>query len=108
MSKCVIKHIHTLDALARAKPSERRDLLKRANFELIKSIVECVENVLNGNVKLDKNHLKRLKRYKSQLRKIKTSSKKWSSKKKVIIQTGGSFLPSLLLPVIGAIAGNFL
>lgn len=106
MSKCVIKHIHLLNTLARAKASERKELLKKSNFGLVKSIVECIENVLNGNVKLSKVHIKKLKRYKSQLRKISSSGKKWSSKKKVIIQTGGSFLPALLLPVITAIASK--
>lgn len=106
MSKCVIKHMHLLNALARAKPSERRELLKKSNFGLIKSIVECIENVLNGNVKLDKSHIKKLKRHKTQLRKIHSSGKKWSSKKKVIIQSGGGFLPALLLPVITAIASR--
>lgn len=108
MSKCVIKHIHLLDALAKAKPSERKILLKNSNFGVVKSIVECIENVLNGNVKLDKNRLKKLKKYKNQLRKIYASGKKWTSKKKVIIQTGGGFLPALLLPVISAIASRLV
>lgn len=108
MSKCVIKHMHLLNVLARAKPSERKELLKKSNFGLIKSIVECIENVLNGNVKLDRTHMKKLKRYKSQLRRIYSSGKKWSSKKKVIIQTGGGFLPTLLIPVITAIASRLL
>lgn len=107
MSKCVINHMHLLNSLARATPSERKDLLKKSNFGLIKSIVECIENVMNGNVKLSKAHMKKLKRYKNQLRKINSSGKKWSSKKKVIIQTGGGFLPALLLPVITAIASKY-
>lgn len=108
MSKCVIKHIHLLDALAKAKPGERKTILKKSNFGLIKSIVECIENVLDGNVKLDKNRVKKLKKYKSQLRKIYTSGRKWTSKKKVIIQTGGAFLPALLVPIISALATRFI
>lgn len=108
MSKCVIKHIHLLDTLARAKPSERKTILKQSNFGLIKSIVECIENVLDGNVKLDKNRVKKLKKYKSQLRKIYTSGRKWTSKKKIIIQTGGAFLPALLVPIISALATRFI
>lgn len=108
MSKCVIKHIHLLDVLAKAKPGERKTILKKSNFGLIKSIVECIENVLDGNVKLDKNRVKKLKKYKSQLRKIYTSGRKWTSKKKVIIQTGGAFLPALLVPIISALATRFI
>lgn len=106
MSKCVIKHIHLLDALAKARPAERKAMLRNSNFGLIKSIVECVENVLSGNVKLDKKRMVKLKKYKNQLRKIYTSGKKWTSKKKVIVQSGGGFLPALLIPVISAIASR--
>lgn len=108
MSKCVIKHMHLLNALARAKASERKELLKKSNFGLIKSIAECIENVMNGNVKLGKKHINKLKKYKTQLRKIHASGKKWSSKKKVIVQSGGAFLPALLLPVITALASRLL
>lgn len=83
-------------------------MLKSSNFGLIKSIVECIENVLDGNVKLDKNRIKKLKKYKNQLRKIYTSGKKWTSKKKVIVQTGGAFLPALLVPIISALATRFI
>lgn len=108
MSKCVLKHIHLLDALARAKPLERKALLERSNYGVIKSIAECIENVLNGNVELDKNRVKKLKRYKNQLRKIHKSGGKWTSKKKVIVQSGGAFLPALLLPIIGALATRLI
>lgn len=104
----MVRHIHLLDTLARAKPSERKFLLERSNFGVIKSIVECIENVLDGNVKLDKKSVKKLKRYKNQLRRIYTSGRKWTSKKKVIVQSGGAFLPALLLPIIGAVASRLL
>lgn len=103
-----MKHLHILDTLARARAPKRKNLLREADFELIKSITECVENVLNGNVKLDNKQLKKLKRYKNQLRKVKRSSKKWTSKKKVILQSGGAFLAPLLLPIIGAIAAKYV
>lgn len=103
-----MKHLHILDTLARVKAPKRKTLLQGADFELIKSITECVENVLNGNVKLDNKQLKKLKRYKSHLRKVRSASKKWTSKKKVIIQSGGAFLAPLLLPIIGAIAAKYV
>lgn len=107
MSKCVMKQIHLLDSLVKARPAVRKELLKKADFELIKAIVECIENVLNGNVELGERQLKKLKKYKNQLRKIYTTGKKWTSKKKVIVQTGGAFLPALLIPIITAIASRF-
>lgn len=67
-----------------------------------------IENVLDGNVELDRPRMKKLKSYKNQLRKIYSSGRKWTSKKKVIIQTGGAFLPALLVPVISALASRFI
>lgn len=52
MSQCVVSHLPILDKLANATPKERKKILEKANSSLIKSIVECVENVLKGNVKL--------------------------------------------------------
>lgn len=108
MSKCVIKNLHLLNTLARAKPAVRKEMLKQCGFRVIKSIVECLENVLRGNVKMDTKHFKKLKRHKKHLERIYRSGRKWSSKKKVIIQSGGGFLPALLLPVISAIATQLL
>ena len=44
--------IHFLHVLNDAKPQARRSLLASANDELIKAIVECAINMLNGNHKL--------------------------------------------------------
>lgn len=104
----MVEHIHLLNALARAKPAVRKEMLKQSGFGVIKSITECIENVLRGNVKLGKKHLKNLKKHKKQLERVYKSGRKWSSKKKVIIQSGGGFLPALLLPVISALASRLL
>lgn len=48
MSKCVIKNLALLDKLAKAKPAERKKILGSASLQLIRSIVECIENVLKG------------------------------------------------------------
>jgi hypothetical protein len=44
--------LHFLHVLKDAKPQARRALLKHANDDLIKAIVECATNTLNGNHKL--------------------------------------------------------
>lgn len=70
MSKCVIHHLPKLRELSRTTPKNRRKILEKANLELIKSIVECVENVLRGNIVLKKKCKEKLSRYKKILHQI--------------------------------------
>lgn len=108
MSQCVLKSLHVLNKLAKAKPAERKQILESASLQLIKSIVECIENVLNGIVKLKKNCLNKLKRHKNTLLNIRTKGSRLAHKKKIIIQSGGSFLPLLLPPVLSVITDQIL
>ena len=108
MSQCVIAQLPILERLSKAKPAERKRILKSASPELIQSIVECIENVLEGNVKIRKSNLRNLKKFKNILRKIIAAGRKLSHKKKVIIQSGGSFLPALLVPVISILVQSLL
>ena len=108
MSKCVIKHLPVLKELAVTTPKKRRKLLEAANLELIKSIVECVENVLKGNVTLKKKCVDKLKKYKTILHKVFNSGKKLTHKKKIIVQNGGAFIPTLLASLIPILAERLL
>ena len=47
--------LHFLHVLKDAKPQARRALLTFASDDLIKAIVECAINTLNGNHKLTKD-----------------------------------------------------
>lgn len=108
MSKYVIKHLPVLKELATTSSKKRRMILEDASLELIKSIVECIENVLKGNVTLKKKCVDKLKRYKTILRKIFNSGKKLEQKKKIIVQNGGGFLPALLVPLITVLAERLM
>lgn len=108
MSDCVFKHLSKLNAIAHAKPKIRKQILEKANLALIKSIVECIENVLKGNITLNKQCKEKLTKYKSILRKIFNAEKKLATKKKIIVQNGGAFLPALLAPVITVLADRYL
>lgn len=108
MSKCLFKQLPKLNELAQARPKVRKQILEKANLVLIKSIVECIENVLKGNISLTKQCKEKLKKYKGILRKIFGAEKKLATKKKIIVQSGGSFLPALLAPVITVLAEHYL
>lgn len=97
----VYKQLPLLQILATATPKSRKKILKAANYQLIKAIVECVYNVLVGNVKVTPKRTEKLRKYKNILRKIHSkNNNKWTEKKSAIVQSGGSFLPLLLTPVI--------
>lgn len=108
MSQCVVKNLPALRILASAPPKLRRIILENGNLQLIKAIVECIENVLKGNIPIEEGYLKKLKKHKTALRAVTKSSNKLSGKKKVIIQKGGAFLPALLVPVITVLAEKLL
>lgn len=101
MSDIVLKQLPLLQLLVRAKPITRKNILKVADYELISAIVECVYNVLVGNVEVTHKRYKKLRKHKDILRKVHSKKNtEWSHKKRVIVQSGGSFLPILLSPVI--------
>lgn len=58
-----------LELLSKADPSTRKRILRVSNFDLIKAIVECVHNVLKGNVQLKHHHMKQLKKHKKNTQK---------------------------------------
>lgn len=108
MSQHVISNLPKLQNLIKLTPKKRRDLLEKASLQFIKSIVECVENVMRGNVQLKRDCREKLNKYKAILRKIFHSENKLKVKKQIIVQNGGAFLPALLTPVITILAEQLL
>ena len=53
-----------------AKPELRNAMLKNADKELVRTICECVLNIINGNVNVDDINKKKLAKHKCLLRKI--------------------------------------
>lgn len=103
MSSLIKKQAPLLHLLISAKPCLRKDILKGASSELILSIVECAFNVLNGRINLNKKQIKKLSKYKSTIRNLVQNRKKVKKRRSIINQTGGSFLPALLIPVLSSL-----
>jgi hypothetical protein len=92
-----------------AKPQARRALLKSADDELIKAIVECAINTLNGNHKLTIDEKNKLKKYKNRLRALVNPKISFKCKRKLLVQKGGFIVPlfaSVLSSVIGSLINN--
>lgn len=92
-----------LQVLCKCKAKVRKDILRKGSNDLIKCICECSLNMLNGNISISKTHKNKLKRYKRILRLISDKKRGVNSKKKIIVQSGGSFLLSLIPAAISTI-----
>ncbi len=106
MSKRLAKNIDYLRVLCKSNKRQRDGILKGADKELVYTICECIDNCLNGNVKLTGNQVAKLKRKKAVLRRLRDKKVSVTQKKKLLVQHGG-FLSALLAPVIG-IAGSLI
>src|SRR5687768_999912 len=89
MSARLHRHASLLRAIHRANPKARRRLLdKHCDKDFVCCIVECVRNLLKGNVPLNSGQKKKLKPKKKQLRQL-LLKKTSLTKKRKLIQSGG-------------------
>lgn len=108
------KQVAVLNALCHANDEQRKALLRTADKALVRCICECALNVLHGTVDIKHSHKHRLSKHKHVLRKItnngstkqKGGGGNWKSKKRVIVQSGGAFLPLLLAPIVGTLVSK--
>ena len=100
-------HWRTLHALKNSKSKQRNQIISNGNNDLIKSLCEITNNTLNGNVKLNKKCVSKIKRYKTSMRNISDSKRSLSSKRRELIQKGG-FLPVILGALLSGVIGKLL
>lgn len=104
----VKKHLPILQLVQQAKPKLRKSILSNFELDLIKTIIECIYNALNGNIVLKTSEKNKLKKFKSILRKVLSAKGGLNNKRKIICQNGGAFLPHLLGPIVTAGIAQFL
>lgn len=100
MSSLVLKQLPLLELISKVNKNSRTKILKYCDLKLTEAIVECVFNVLNNNVQLERNHVNKLKKYKKILRELANPKHKVKKKQNLMIQSGGSFLPLILTPIV--------
>lgn len=99
-----IKHKDYLTLLSKTKTSVRRQkLIDAGNNGEINAVSECIRNLIDGNVPLNKAQLKTLRRYKTILR---TLAKKCGGVKdrRAILRQKGGFLATLLPIALSAVS----
>jgi len=93
-----------LRVLQKASPKLRKAILKESDKSLIFSVCELCLNLLAGNVPLKPTQKANLKKYQTVLRSLAKRGESWKTKKRVLVQSGGNFLP-LLISVIASALG---
>jgi hypothetical protein len=86
MSECLRLHSNILRKIVKARPKQRKKIINLANKELVRCLLECTQNTLQGNVLLTTSQAKKLKPYKRQLRRLVHKKESWLNKRKKINQ----------------------
>lgn len=124
------KCIALLHALCHVNIHQRGVLLRAADKNLVRCICECILNILKGNIVLPGKDKKKLSKHKKVLRKLvdkintnrtavpsqagSTTGKRkstldgWKKKKRILLQSGGGFLPLLIAPLISTFLSKIL
>jgi len=85
----------------KTKPSQRRELIRTADGEQLKSICECALNVLNRNVVISPAQTAALRRHKTLLLRLVNKSLPLEGKRRMLQQqSGGNALKTLLSTLI--------
>lgn len=96
-----------LHVLRNAKPQARRALITSVNDGLLKAIIECAIDTLNGNYKLTKDEESKLQIYKKWLCALLNPKIIFNIKRNLLIQEGG-FIVSLLITVLSGVIGALI
>lgn len=99
----LIKNKEFLVVLSKCKPKLRKALLSGCSKEAMYAIIECILNVCNGNVYINKQDFDKLRPFNKTFKKLIDPKVELSNKKKIIIQKGG-FLEVLIPSIISGIA----
>lgn len=104
--KSIGRQASALQALCKLNKSQRLALLRSADNDLVRSICECAFNTLKGSVTLKRTEKTRLAKHRKVLRRLASKRGSWKSKKRILVQQGGGFLPMLLAPILGTLLSN--
>ena len=107
------RHADSICILAKAQPRVVKQLIAGADKDLIQTLSECADNVLNGNLMLDPILKRRLARHADDLRSLRRRNTSQRSKKALLMKGGfvgllaGTVTP-LLLRAIPSLIGGLL
>jgi hypothetical protein len=100
--KRIKSNYYTLHLLKTAQPKLRKAIISNCIRELLNRIMECVLNLLNGNLKVSNCARRMLQKHKGILRKVFDKRVSYSATNRLIKQRGRILLPlmSAVLPIV--------
>ena len=104
----VVKCLPILKKLAQARTRTKRiEILNKSKSCIFYAISDISKNILNNNIVVDVKTKRKLQPYKETLRILARKSRvPLKQRKKIVIQSGGAFLPALLWPAISYLSGK--
>jgi hypothetical protein len=94
--------------MIKSNARQRKQMLRDVDDSFIQSICECCYNVVKGNVTIDPAKLKKVFKYRKQIRAM-ADRKVALVKKHRMVQKGGFLGPlfALIAPLIGGLVSSF-
>lgn len=74
------------------------------NNDLAKCLCDCAYNIVHGNINIDQKTKNKLFKYRTKLHALSKPSISLNSKKKILKQKGGGFLPLLIVPILSLLS----
>lgn len=100
MSRVVKNNLSFLHLLATCPAHQKQILLESATPEQVHAMVQAAHNIYRGYVPLTPAEKEALMPYKESIQELQDPSASFRTKKRIIVQEGGSFIPDLLLPLL--------
>lgn len=107
MSKCTLRNVEFLKKLSKCNKATRDKLIVAANKDQLHCLTEIAYNTIKGKLKHDHVSVKKLKKFRTEIRNLAKKSISLKKKREIIAQRGG-FIPLLLSPIISAIVSSVL
>lgn len=108
MVREIVNNADLLKVLSKLKPQQRLAFLKSADKKLVRLLCECSLNLIKGKVPVNSAQKQKLSRYKQLLRRLTKKTGGWKSKRKILTQKGGNFIPLIIGPILSAVLSSVL
>ena len=110
MNKRFEKNRKLLEIVGECKKKLRTSIILNSDNDFILTIIECVLNIMNGNVNLNDENFKILKPYNKTFKKLIKKKISLNNKRKIIVQKGGflQFLIPAIISAVGSIASAII
>lgn len=108
-SLCTVRNKNFLKSISKAFKKKRnldiKKYIENASCDQLNSITEIIRNTLKGNIPFSPNQKRILQKHRDKIRDLGKLSLPTGKRRKLLQQTGG-FLPTLITPVLVAIASE--